>query len=561
MISSDPFRSNPLGLTGKKLKTKSIDAQLGSLTARENSLPAIRKTDRTPSDFATKAMSYRDLKKLGGKFVSLDAGKLATDRLPVVASAPRTDSKIEENSQSRLHRDKLQSHSSFAFKKTSSFSSNGLQRPLLEEQSLPTDPKTKTSLTFDLKSERSKATRLKLSYSKINFYSVKDNDLFVLTQATKPKPEQPEASSPPAKQGRQNGALKARLQLAKSAVAEDRQFADLQLADTFHLRLLIMQEGKQGLSCFEKSVPTMKLVENYTIFHYLHFDNAYQVGSPDKTHRFLKKLKTFLQKGSTGAFEISSLASSLRDRFDLLEQSKRPFLQSTQSFTIHYFEQLLLIFLFLEYQSSMTVEKINQIIDRLKKQEAENESLLKKQLSIKELPDIEPSPELPSEQLDMADREKKILADAKRLSDLMPHTLHKATLSRQKHPEDEDFVYHSVNLRRIELCLEHQDILFDMDAPVFNSLLDLKDFDIDQELVARYPMAEEKKKIYFDLIALRSIMREQNKTVGNYLVDALDLLRVSDDSYYSDHSSEGLRQDSSDTGQSLEAVETVDRPS
>lgn len=561
MISSDPFRSPALVLAGKKAKTRSIDAQLGSLTDREGSLPAIRKAPRTPTDFATKTISYRQLKRLGTKFSSLDAGALTSDRLPAVVQTLRADSKIDEKSQPHLHRDKLQSHSSFPFKKTSSFSSNGMQRPLQEEPSLPTDPKTKTSLTFDMKSERSRASRLKLSYSKINFYSVKDNDLFVLTQMPRAKPEQPEASSFQPNQGRQTGALKARIRFAVSAVGEDREFSDLQLTDILHLRLVVMQEDKQGLSCFEKSIPTAKVVENYTIFHHLHFDNACLTSSPDKTRRFLKKLKAFLQKGLAGAFEISSLTPSLKDKFASLQQSKRPFLESSRSFAVHHFERLLLFYLFLEYQSSMTVEKINQVIDRLKKEEAEKESLLKKQLSIKELPDFERSPELPSDQLDIADREKKILADAQRLLELAPQTLHKMASSKRRNPEDEGFVYHSINLRRIELCLEHQDILFEMDAPVFNRLLDLKDFDADQELVARYPMAEEKKQIYFDLIALRSIMREQNKTVGSDLIDALDLLRVSDDSYFSDHSSEGLKQDSSDTGQSLEAVETVERHS
>ena len=477
-------------------------------------------------------------------------GAVSSGRSPADSLLPRA----EEKSQSQLQRDKHQSLLSFPLKKTSSFSSN-LQRPALEESSLPTDPKTKTWLTFDLKSERSKATRLKLSYSKINFYTVKDNDLFVLTQAPKPKPDPQQHSSLPPNQPRQTGALKSRLLLAKSALAGDPDFADLQLSDTFALRLITLQEDKQGLACFEKSIPTAKLVENYAVFHHLHFDSCFLAPTPDKSSRFLKKLKCFLQKGLQGAFEIHSLTPRLRGRFDSLLQAKRPYLQSTQSFTVHHFEQLLLLFLFLEYQSSMTLDKINQIIDRLKNEEAQNEALPKNQLSIKELPDFERNLELQPPQLDLANRERRILENANRLLGPKPQTLQRNASNRSKNPEDEGFVYHSTHLKRIDMCLENQDILFDMDAPVFNRLLDLKDFDANQEVVARYPMAEEKKKMYFDLIAVRSIMRDQVKTVGNDLIDALDLLRVSDDSFYSDPLSEGLRQDSSDAGQSVEAVD------
>ncbi len=561
MISIDPFRTNTLAMSDKKAKTRSIDAPLLSYTSRESSLPAIHKSDGSPKDFSAKVLSYRELKRLGNKFSSLDAAA-ATDRLPVVRHVLKIDSRLEEKSQSHTHRDQLQSHSSFPLKKTNSFSTNFWQRLPLEESSLPTDPKTKTSLTFDMKSEKSKASRLKLSYSKINFYTVKDSDLFVLTQVPKPKP--PEASSLQVQQGKQTAVLKSRLLLAKTAVAEDPEFADLRLTDTFQLRLVITQEDKQGLSCFEKAIPTLKLVENYTIFHYLHFDNSRQAATAEKKHRFLKKLRTFLQKGSAGAYELPSLTRHLRERFGSLEQPKRSFLHSTRYFSLHQFEQLLLLYLFLEYQPSMTVDKINRIIEKLKKEEAEKDSLLKKQLSIKELPEVERTPEAAAEPLDIAQREKQILEEADRILDLKPQTLKTHPAAGPKYPDDKGFVYQSINLRRIELCLQHQDILFDMDAPVFNRLLDLAGFEADPDQVSRYPMADDKKKIYFELIAVRNATREQVKTVGNDLIDDLDLLRVPEDSYYSDHSSEGLKQDSSETGQSqdiTEAVVTQDQPS
>ena len=102
-----------------------------------------------------------------------------------------------------------------------------------------------------------------------------------------------------------------------------------------------------------------------------------------------------------------------------------------------------------------------------------------------------------------------------------------------------EMVYNSVYLKRIEVCLDNRDILFDMDRRVFNKLIDIYTPDVEDEGVSDYKMVQEKKKVYSGMIELRSITRHCIDTVGNNLLDGLGLI-VSSDTYNRSYSNEGL---------------------
>ena len=128
---------------------------------------------------------------------------------------------------------------------------------------------------------------------------------------------------------------------------------------------------------------------------------------------------------------------------------------------------------------------------------------------------------------------------------------------------DGKLTYYSPHLKRIELCLDNKDSLFSMRPELFDRIVDLQPAQLDPQLLEDHPLLGEKKQVYFELLGLRQHFRAAIRDLGPDLQFDLDLI---DKGFVApappgELSGEGLRQDSSDTGQSLEAVETVDRPS
>ncbi len=400
-----------------------------------------------------------------------------------------------------------------------------------------------------LHTSRSRASKLAECYAKIHFFSIKEKDSLLLTQAKlqKEKRDRGAGASP------RTDFIKNRLCFVGQFLKQYRDFFDSHhIAASVCVQLLVTHAAGDFV-CLEKSFSTAKLVEHFVIIHHLHFDSHPETETDLRKSRLIERLQGFLEKAARGALEIALADRQQFERFTRLTNERRAFLSADCFARVRGFEAFLLAYLFLEYAIQVTPEDIRRIFLRIDLRELERD-LPRLTLDVRE--DRSESSQLPSRDTNQPPS-KKADVFTKRVLQHLKKIEKNASKQRLTFDADGKMTYYSPHLKRVEVCLDNKDSLFSMSADLFNQIVDLKPSQLNPELIEENPLIGEKKQIYFELLGLRQHFRDAIRELGPDLQYDLDLIEKGfvEPGPPTEQSGEGLRQDSSDAGQSVEAVD------
>ena len=230
--------------------------------------------------------------------------------------------------------------------------------------------------------EQSRASRLGESYSKINFVIVKDTENALLTQARINKSKRNLASLQRERKDTKcklSRYLKVRLEVVKTFLAENKGFLEeCEISKSVTIKLVVCF-ANQELVCLQKTFSTQKLIENYFIIHHVHQEKNELDNSEDKIEQLKLKMRGFLLRVVMGSFEIWPNNVETFEKLSELVNERREFLDASNYYKVRGFEGICLIYMFLYYKISVSVEEMETTLQRINKEE--KEEVLKNQTS------------------------------------------------------------------------------------------------------------------------------------------------------------------------------------
>lgn len=345
-------------------------------------------------------------------------------------------------------------------------------------------------------------------YSQLRLCSVRDNDIFLLTQARQEKTKRMQH------EGQRLAAwVKQRVAKVKAELEKDRFLEEFRLSDTLKIMLLVSNEELCEFICLEKMVATAKAIEHFVVLYHLRQECTTVQSTRVNNLKLIQRLKEFLCKSRKGAFEIKVDSEASLQLFRDLTECKRPFLDTEDFFPTSPIEAIVLSYLFLEYKVSFEKSTFNRMASQLSLNLYDDED--QKANDSNDGPvDTRTAEQKALDELNFRNQELN-----KRIIKMRAELLQ----TRVSLEENGEFIYNSKNLKIIEMCIANKDILFDMNGNTFDTMLELTRPVIDKALYSQHGMSVKAKNLFLELMSLRQIFSEENRTMGNKLKNELEI--------------------------------------
>ncbi len=346
------------------------------------------------------------------------------------------------------------------------------------------------------------------SYSHVKLKNVRDNDIFLLTQARQEKAKRAQ----PANQ-RLAAWINKRINRTKFDIIEDGILEKLNIVDVTLIKLLVSNEAQCEFLCLEKTVATAKVIENFVILYHLRQECSTVQSNAENHYKLIPRLKSFLTRSTQGAFEIKMDSEESLKLFRGLEESKRPFLDADEFFATTSIEAIVLSYLFLEYKATFERSAFKIIASQLSLNIDDEET------DPQDLEKVNRSPE------DLRTAEQKALDELAARNQELNQKIAKmrAELLQARNEENGELSYNSKYLKMIEMCLGSKDILFDMNQNTFDTMIEMKRPYVERALYSHNGMSVPAKNLFIELMSLRQTFGEENRTLGNKLRNELEL--------------------------------------
>ena len=355
------------------------------------------------------------------------------------------------------------------------------------------------------------------------------NDGALMTQAKLEKAKRTNISH------RKTGShLRMRAEYLKRVLLEfDHFLPTLRLGQTLKIQLVVNHQYCE-FCCLERTVSVSKLIEQFLVVYHMKFEGEKMRTGEEGQQKLLQKLKHFLSTCTTHAFDMSTDSEDVFLQFKNLDQFQRDFSDAENFHRASGLECLLLNYLFLEYkvepreestvQTSPSLRSANSMELYSDREHRDREPSYPRSLAeVVEHAGSHVSEDTESTQkLSPAEAAAKNLQDRMQtLNELIQKSKGEIKLMRAGVNANGEFVYSSKFLNTINLCLQHKDILFDMDRKMFDEMAEIGIAAPDR---GQLDDAEQQRPELFEgLLRMRELLSREIRFTGKALEKDLGL--------------------------------------
>lgn len=330
----------------------------------------------------------------------------------------------------------------------------------------------------------------------------------------------------------------------------DSLLSSLRLTKTIKIQLVLNFQLCE-FCCLERTVSISKLIEQFIVVYHMNFEGEKVRMGDSGQEKILLKLKEFLTVCATHAFEMSTDSEEVFQHFSRLSQFQRVFCDAEHFHKANPLECVLLNYIFLEYKVEPREESTVQTSPSLR---SGRSTEMQSEVGILELSYprslaeiVEPTHSEHSGEEDPEEYQQRIQEEAannlqqrmKELNETIQKSKGEIKLMRAGVNSNGDFEYSSKFLNTINLCLQNKDIIFDMDAGLFNQMAQMDMPEVDSNNLI--PVTDSKDTIrpefFNSLLKLKEFLGKEIRYTGKSLEKDLGLEESAKDMYnYSEDS-------------------------
>lgn len=360
---------------------------------------------------------------------------------------------------------------------------------------------------------RSKCPSIGENYSKIKLCTVTDRDFVLLTQAKDEKTKRDVKETLKVK-----SQVEGRIKLIKNYLKDyDTFLREESISESLQLELLVIFQDVNCV-CLQRIFSTIKVIETFMVLYDHHFQNLQEVSSEEISAKIIDRLKEFLSRAKSGAFELEVTEFELFQKFMNLKGPKRPFLNSDQFFKTKSIDSIVLTYLFLEYRMSLNLKDFRKLMSQVSIK-VDNSNM------IQVIDQFDPQDQ---EEQDMRTEEQKKRDEAeakkKQLADDLARLRKEIQISKQGIIDmGGETTYSSKYLKCIEVCLNNKDLLFDIEADAFDKMVDLQMPQLQIPREHEADLDDKNRQAFLKMVTIRDLFADHVENEGAQLKKELDL--------------------------------------